>query len=205
MYYVFESAILTWRNHTLWAEILGGRPLYPEYEPYWWDAQPLVKPLPRFTFMINEKAPKPDNYNTGTEFDLYSPRLIALFREADIRFETFPADIIDRKSKRPLEVEYEIFHLLERAKGIDVGKSDFDVESPDIRHLVMTDESLHSGKLLFRDQEFLQLALMHEQLKKRLDDAGITGCSYTPIEEFVSGQPAFDKYVQRSYANQKGD
>lgn len=114
--------------------------------------------------MINEKAPKPDNYFTGTVFDLYTPRLIEVFREAGIRFETFPAEIIDRKTKKQVEVEYNIFHLLEIAEGIDVEKSDYDNDSPyDIRHLVMKDESLHQGKLMFRDQKFQQLVLMHEQ------------------------------------------
>lgn len=205
MYYVFESAVLSWRNHTLWAEIEGGRPLFPEYKPDWWQAQPLEQPLPFFTFMINEKAPKPDNYFTGTVFDLYTPRLIEVFREAGIRFETFPAEIIDRKTKKQVEVEYNIFHLLEIAEGIDVEKSDYDNDSPyDIRHLVMKDESLHQGKLMFRDQKFQQLVLMHEQLKARLDQAGITGCSYTTVDEFVVGKLAWEKYAQRLVAEQKG-
>lgn len=204
MYYVFQAAVLSWRNHTLWAEIQGGRPLFPEYEPNWWKAQPLEQPLPHLTFMINEKAPKPDNYDTGTEFDLYSPRLIAVLREIGIQFETFPAEIIDRKTKKPLEVEYAIFHLLEKAEGIDMEKSDYDVDSPyDIRHLVMTDESLHQGKLLFRDRNFMQLVLMHEQLKTQLDKVGITGCSFTPVEEYVVGELAWQKYVQRAVSKQE--
>jgi hypothetical protein len=198
MYSVFQSTFLSWRNHTLWAEIQGGRPHFPEYKPDWWAAQPLEMPLPHFTFMINEKAPKPDNYNTGTEFDLYSPRLVNIFREVGIRFETFPAQIIDRKTKKPLDVEYEIFHLLEMAKGIDVEKSDFDIESPyDICHLVMADESFYLGKPLFRDRKFTQLVLIHEQLKQQLEEAGITGCAYTPVGEYVVGKLAWEKYARR--------
>ncbi|NJN55283.1 MAG: hypothetical protein HC804_11305 [Anaerolineae bacterium] len=202
MYFVFQSTFLSWRNHMLWAEIQGGRPHFPEYKPDWWAAQPLESPLPHFTFMMNEKAPKPDNYNTGTEFDLYSPRLIRIFREAGIPYEPFPAYIVDRKSKKPLDVEYEIFHLLEMATGIDVDKSDFDTESPyDIRHLVMSDERFYQGKLLFRDQKFIQLVLMHEHLKQQLERVGITGCAYTPVEEYVVGKLAWEKYAQRLAAD----
>jgi hypothetical protein len=204
MYYVFDSIFLSWRNHTLWAEIEGGRPNFPEYKPYWWDAERLVEPLPYFTFMINEKAPKPDNYQTGTEFDLYSPRLINIFREAGIKFETFPARIIDRKSKTPLAVEYEIFHLLEKGMGIDIEKSDFDIDSPyDIRHLVMTEESMLADRLMFRDQKFKQLVLMHEQLKRQVEEVGITGCQYTPIEEYVVGALAWERYAQQVAAATK--
>ena len=148
--------------------------------------------------MINEKAPKPDNYNTGTVFDLYSPRLVNILKETGIQFETFPAQIIDRKTKKPLDVEYEIFHLLEMAKGIDEEKSDFDTESPyDIRHLVMADENIYHGRMLFRDQKFIQLVLMHEQLKQQLEQVGISGCTYTPIEEYVVGKLAWEKYARR--------
>ena len=205
MYYVFRSIFLSWRNHTLWAEIQGGRPNFPEYKSDWWEAEPLIEPLPYFTFMINEKAPKPDAYETGTEFDLYSPRLINVFQQAGIKFETFSARIIDRKSKTPLAVEYEIFHLLEKGVGIDVEKSDFDVDSPyDIRHLVMTEESMLANRLMFRDQKFKQLVLMHEQLKQQLDEIGITGCQCTPVEDFVVGELAWKKYAQQLVAEQKG-
>jgi hypothetical protein len=205
MYYVFKSATLSWRNHILWAEIQGGRPNFPEYKPHWWKAQPLESPLPLFTFMINEKAPKPDNYNTSTLFDLYSSRLISIFREAGIQFETFPVQIIDRKTKKPLDVTYEIFHLLEMAEGIDLEKSDYDVDSPyDIRHLVMADERLYTDKLLFRDQKFSNLALMREDLKHELDQVNITGCLYTPVEEYVVGKLAWEQYVQNAVARQEG-
>ena len=203
-YHVFESSILSWRNHTLWAEIQGGRPSFPEYKPHWWEAKPLESPLPHFTFMINEKAPKPDSYDTGTEFDLYSQRLVSIFRDAGIRFETFPAQIIDRKTKKPLDVTYEIFHLLEMALGIDLEKSDYDIDSPyDIRHLVMADERLYAGKLLFRDSKFIGLVLMREDLKDQLEQAGITGCLYTPVEEYVVGKPAWERYVQNAVTEQK--
>lgn len=203
MYYVFKQQVMAWRNHTLWAEILGGRPHFPEYSPHWWEAKPLEKPLPYFTFMINEKAPKPDSYFTGSLFDLYSPRLVAIFKEAGIGFETFPAKIVDRKSKKPLEVAYEIFHLLEKGIGIDVEKSDFDEDSPyDIRHLVVTEACKAEGRLLFRDQEFIQLVLMHEHLKQKLETEGITGCLYTPLEEYVSGELARKQYVEQAAARQ---
>lgn len=200
----FLAQLRQWRNHILWAEIQGGRPNFPEYKPHWWKAQPLESPLPLFTFMINEKAPKPDNYNTSTLFDLYSPRLISIFREAGIQFETFPAQIIDRKTKKPLDVTYEIFHLLEMAEGIDLEKSDYDVDSPyDTRHLVMADERLYAGKLLFRDREFMDLVLMRADLKHELDQANITGCRYTLVEEYVVGKLAWEQYVQNAVAEQE--
>jgi hypothetical protein len=75
---------------------------------------------------------------------------------------------------------YEIFHLLEMAGGIDLEKSDYDVESPyNIRHLVMANERLYAGKLLFWDRKFWGLVLMREDLKDKLEQRQVkSGTEY---------------------------
>jgi hypothetical protein len=175
MYFVFEAATIPWNNTLLYAEIQGGRPDFPEYEPHWFLAQPLVKPFPRLTFAIHAKAPKLDNYNTGTEMPLYSIRLINLLREAEVNFETFPITLIARKTKEVLPFHYELFHLLEMYPAIEK-------QLP--RGLILTETCLRSKRLLFRAQEQMNLVLIHQDLKEKLEEAGITGCEYTPVQEF---------------------
>jgi hypothetical protein len=174
-YFVFESAIIAWRNSLLFAKLQGGRPDFPEYEPHWFLAQPLVKALPPFTFAIHAKAPKLDNYATGTEMDLYSIRLINLLREAGVKFETFPVTLIARKTKEVLPLHYEIFHLLEMYPAIEK-------QLP--RGLILTEACLRSKRLLFRPEEQENLVLIHHDLKEKLEEAEITGCQYTPVQEF---------------------
>ena len=60
-----------------------------------------------------------------------------------------------------------------------------------------------ANRLMFRDQKFKQLALMHEQLKRQLEEEGITGCQYTPVEEFVVGALAWERYAQQAAAATK--
>lgn len=61
-----------------------------------------------------------DNYFTGTRFDLYSKRLISILRAAGVQFETVPATLVDRKTREPLPVAYEVFHLLEVHPALEV-------------------------------------------------------------------------------------
>jgi len=176
MYFVFESAIIPWRNSLLYATIQGGRPDFPEYEPHWYLAQPLIKPLPPLTFAIHARAPKLDNYPTGTIMDLYSIRLINLLHESEVKFETFPVTIIDRKTKEVLPLHYELFHLLEMYPAIEK-------QLP--RGLILTEACLRSKRLLFRAKEQMNLVLIHQDLKEKLEEAGIIGCHYTPVQEIV--------------------
>lgn len=183
MYFVFESELCAWRNQIVQARLQGG---VPDYQPHWWDCEPLTIPLPRLSFIINAKAPLLDNYFTGTEFDLYSARLVTFLREANVHFETFPAKVAERKTKQVLSsISYEVFHLLETHPGLDETRSDMDDE--EIRKLVLTDVCIQSRKPFFRLKENVGIVLIHQTLKSILDAAEITGCKYTPVDEFRTG------------------
>lgn len=187
MYFVFQSEIRDWRNKTLQAELQGERSSFPEYKPHWWKAQPLIVPLPHFTFSVDAKAPFLDNYWTGTEFDLYSDKLISELYRVGIRFETFPVTVVDRRSKMTVPIEYRIFHLLESYSGIDMDRSDTD--QYEIRKLVITKQCSQEKILMFRDLNLSNLVLIHQSLKDILDEADVTGCSYIPIEAFQVIRP----------------
>lgn len=187
MYFIFQPEIRSWQNKLLQAELQGKRPFFPEYEPHWWNAQPLLRPLPHFTFSIDTRAPFLDNYWTGTEFDLYSNKLISFLYAVGAKFETFPVTIVDRHDKSAIPVEYKIFHLLETYPGIDIECSDIDDQ--EIRKLVITSQCLQEKGLIFRDRNLCFLVLVHKKLKDDLHKANITGCNYTPIEEFQVIQP----------------
>jgi hypothetical protein len=182
VYFIFRPKIMAWGKYELHAELQGGRPDWPEYEPHWWNAQPLVRPLPRFTFAINPRAPKLDNYWTGTEFDLYSRRLISILHQAGVKFETFPVTMIDHQTQEVLPVRYQIFHLLEQYAGVDIEQSDID--GPSIRKLVLNKRCLEEKPLLFRDEKQTDLVFIHQDLKVVLEKARITGCQFIPVEKF---------------------
>ncbi len=179
MYFVFKSEIESWRNQTIRAIAQGE---FPEFQPDWWDAQPITPKLPTTIFSINSKAPIFDVYFTGGINEPYSKKLLNILSSAGIQFETFPAIMIDRKTLQPLPLEYEVFHLLEMYPAFDMTITERGIGY--IRNLTLTEECLNSKKLMFRAKESANLVLMHQDLKDILDANNITGCLYTPIDQF---------------------
>ena len=148
------------------AKILG-KP--PQPIPHWWAGISLKKPLPLLTFSVNLIAPKPDNFFTGTIFDLYSKRLTNLFGEAGIRHETFPVKLINRKTQETLSMEYDIFHLLEIHPGIDKKLSDNDEELVGVSKLVLTKDCIKAKRKFFRIKEVPEIVVIHKDLKNVFD------------------------------------
>jgi len=179
MYFVFQSQMRNWGGGLLQAVVQSS----PQFEPHWWLAQPFTLAPSSLTFTLNAKAPKPDNYFTGTlSIELYSIKLINLLIKAGVKNELLPAKIIDRKSKENLPLEYKAFHLLEIYPGWDRNQSIVD-EKLRVTKLVLTEECLTNKRPFFRIEK-LFLILIHEDLKKTLDNAGITGCVYIPVEDY---------------------
>lgn len=186
MYIILKPLLRSWRNRILQAEIQGD---VPETHPHWWDGVPLTTPPPPLIFAVSAKGPMLDNYFTGNRFDLYSERLITLLREAGVQFETFPATLVDRKTKEPLPVVYAVFHLLEIHPGLNVHHA---TQGPPIvdRAELNAEKYKHHMRPFFRAQESPDLVLVHETLKLHFDTVGITGCNYIPVEEFGGPLPS---------------
>lgn len=163
MYYRFSSDICKWGQVLLQARPVDKTEYLQLRKVHWWEAKPWIPPPTPLVFALDPKAPHLDNYFTGTLFDLYSARLISLLREAEVRFETFPAQILDSNTGGTVPLEYEVFHLLEKRSYKSVGTLQ---DSP--------------RRLLFRDAERFELVFIHEDLKATLDKAGISGCLYSP-------------------------
>lgn len=180
MYFVFKDDIIAWRDRILQAEFQGEIPS-PEYQDQWWEDESLTPP-PRLTFAINAEAPLLDNYFTGSLIDLYSVRLISYLREAKVHFESFPATVVDHRTKQLLPVQYEVFHLMEIHPGLDKELSDMD--EFEIRRLVLTEACVQANKPLFRLKESKDIVLIHQDLRTTLDTANITGCRFTAVDEF---------------------
>lgn len=194
MYFVFKAEIRSWREQIVHAKFLGTPPVPT---PHWWDSKPLTRPLPPLSFSVIYTAPHPDNFFTGTIFDLYSRRLISLFKDAGIRHEVFPVKLINRKTQIKTPLQYGAFHLLEIYPGLDKRTSEADEHFAEIHKVVLTKTCMKSGRLFFRLKELPEIVLIHEELKQVLESYEITGCGYTPIDEFKTGiNLYFDKMKQ---------
>ncbi len=165
MYYAFSSALITWHNKILQAWPVGDTASHQMREkPHWWEAKPLLPPPPHLMFAINPKAPLLDNYFTGMLFDLYSERLIEILRDAGIRFETFPATVIDNRTLETMPVKYQVFHLLQSCS----------------RQTIRTMPDPEKRLPMWRDAKWMDMVFIHENLKAVLDKEKITGCRYDP-------------------------
>lgn len=181
MYSLFRAKALEWNNALVQAVIQQR----PDYRPYWWGGEPIQPPVPEFTFEIDPSYPAPDNYWTGTEFDLYSPRLIDLLQASGISFETFPAKFIDSRTGEATSLPHRVFHLLERWPAFNLEESR--IELPEIVSFVILKQRLEEPKLLFRAAELDSRVLIHDALKEKLINARITGCTFMPVESYVGG------------------
>jgi hypothetical protein len=174
LYTLLSAEIRSYRNAILYAPIVGD---VPEVSPHWWDATPLQTVLPTLRFAFNNKAPLPDNVDSGTIFDLYSERMIALLSEFGIRFETFPALIINRKTNAVLSDTHRIFHLLEKYPAFDHKKSF--VNKP-----MVSLQCMQEPRYLFRDTKHSDLVVIHQELRAVFEEKKITGCHYRPVEDY---------------------
>jgi hypothetical protein len=190
MYYVFTAAITEWNKKTLQAEIEEYSGLHLQYQRLWWYGEPLELPTPNFIFTIEENAPKLDNYWTGNLFNLYSDKLVAIFRSINVRFETFEATIIGRNSGKKLPLAYKVFRLLEIEDAIDEERSSYqqfaykNIDIEEIERLVLNDGFLSTNKPFTRVLRHEHLTIIHHDIKQLLDSQRITGCMYTPIEKY---------------------
>jgi hypothetical protein len=210
MYYRFSSTIITWHNSTLRAEpsaeTLKYQDYISQYEHHWWLAKPAPKsPHQPLTFYVDSKAPMLDNYFTGTLFDLYSAELIHLLQENEVRFETFPAILLDKATKTRLPTEYRVFHLLEHKsvssellaslnRSLDMNNllsqlrqdhqpnaSETGSEIQDMNTDKTNQDNKAIANRMFRVLEEPSVVLIDGTLQEILDGLQVTGCLYQRI------------------------
>lgn len=189
MYYIFETEIFEWDKQSLRASIVNYSKVHTYLQEQWWYGQKIDTPIPKFVFEFNESAPTPDNYWTGTLFNLYSRKLIEIFINLRIQYEVFPAKIISRETKKPLMYDYGVFRLLEVDNVIDNEKSTFVTSMIGgysinrLRKLILLKEFSNQVKLITRIRNYENITIVHEELKNILEENNITGCSYVPLYE----------------------
>jgi hypothetical protein len=189
MYYIFEAEI-SGKNELIQAEVLGKMPNFLSIEKdwTWWSDAPLPVPFPDTTFSIDENIYQ-DAYWTGSIFDLHSEKLATLIQASGARCEYFPVKMVPRKSDRDIASNYFAFHLMEIYSVIDYAKSTL-VEDTEvflekrIVALELFQDILSRQYPLLRDKERPHLVFVHEELKKKLDVAGIKGCKFTHYKDF---------------------
>ena len=183
MYYFFRPKIVYWKGNSISARFVSKN--LGDLERVWWYGKPL-QPIPlEFLFCIPARAPVLDNYYPGLVLDIYSAKLIEIFRNHGIHFELFPAKFIDCKTEKTLDMNHHVFRLLDISDCLDEEKTEYKtmmwVGDREVKMLTkpsFTDDFLRSGILLTRIRGNEKYVLIHESLKREIESAGISGCNF---------------------------
>jgi hypothetical protein len=108
-----------------------------------------------------------------------------MFEEAGVQFETFPATVVDRKTKEPVPVSYQVFHLLKVYPALHVSRATSGPPIISRVELVPEKWQLHR-RPFFRADESHDIVLIRDDLRNHLVEKGISGCVYTLIEAYGS-------------------
>ena len=185
MYYFFKAELVYWKDELVEALVLDEPPR--EYTRKWWYGENLSLGSYEFSFSIDDQAPLLDNYRTADIFDLYSEKLISILSRANVKYELFPAKIISKINGEILNLDYKVFRLTEINDCLDENRSTFKVlpsgkrkgEFKALQQPSFTDTFLKSGKLLTRIAGYEKVVIIHEDLKRIIEDENISGCKFS--------------------------
>lgn len=192
MYYSWSAEVISWHNTLLQAELV---PFIPDWFMIkTFNCAPYALPIPLVQFTFRKKAPLADLVWSSSTWEPYSPRLRALLRELGVRFEEFPCEILDRRSREVITDGYAVVHLLDCHPCMDVEKSDRSPGDPEkfvpplIKSLVPTPQCDAAQYPLFRVSEATQIILASEATRRAMLDRQITGVSLRPSLQLNEGQ-----------------
>jgi hypothetical protein len=183
MYYFFKAKQVYREGELLQAIAMNEPPR--EYAKKWWYGEGFTFLPYKFRFSVDEQASLLDNYWTGNIWDLYSERLISIFKNAKVKYELFPVDILSRSTGKLLSSDYKIFRLTEINNCLDEDRSVYKIFSVGNRQIkalaqpFFTNEFIRSGRLLTRIAGHERYVIIHDELKTILEDENISGCRFS--------------------------
>jgi hypothetical protein len=183
MYYFFSAKLVYWKDEVVEALVMNEPP--PEYVKNWWYGEKLSLEPYEFSFSIDDQALLLDNYRTASIFDLYSEKLISILSKATIKHELFPVKLFSKVNGASLNLDHKVFRLTEINDCLDENQSTFKVlplgrrQIKALQQPYFKDAFLKSGKLLTRIAGHEKVVIIHEDLKKLLEDEKISGCKFS--------------------------
>jgi hypothetical protein len=143
----------------------------------------MSEPVPAIPFLIPKIPDYPDHFFTGTAFDLFSPRLIAIFADKGVHFEAFSVGMIEMGSNLEKDMNYSNVRVLDIFDFIDPKKSQ--ITTRGIKKLVFQKSAYENPKMAFRLFNCEGFLIIHEEIKNAIEQQGLSGCLIKPIESFT--------------------
>ena len=162
------------------------------HEPIWQNGRMLANGTYDFSKLcfLSETphiSPFPDYSRDGHGCPVFSDKLKNIMEAAGCdNIEYFPAQIVEYNSSEP-QSGYYAANIIGLIQCIDMDESEVDEDEDgnidEIEHLVI-DESATRDLLIFRLAEMQDVILIHEHFKKPIEEAGITGVSLVPCDQW---------------------
>jgi hypothetical protein len=152
----------------------------------WETTQPLgVGKELVYKFIIPDSNEK-DLFFTGTEYEIYSIRLIKLIESMGVKFQTFNAEFFSRSSGENLSIPFKVFRLLEVRDVLDVENSVInpsDIEGFNItKHERLVFKKFHEPNLhLFRLESNPSIGIIGDSLRRRFMEYNIKDFEYYEV------------------------
>ena len=153
-----------------------------QLEPY----QPGLK----LVYQVNPKHIAFDNYVETHGFNLYSEKLIKLMKEFEVKFESFPVEMVDKEGKKLTGLEYHVFHpLLDYVDAMDKEKSHWSgKDDRGVNGLILKEKFKEQPIFLLED---ICIPLMRDDLKQEIEKKDITGFGFLRPSRYKSGKYGF--------------
>lgn len=155
------------------------------------DGVPMSGDLPMIEILIreDERGRLTDNLIAeGTTGLVLNSRLRSLLKQVGVdNLHYYPVELVDEVTAER-NTDYELANILGAVSCIDAGQSDIEYGPDGAIHFIeslVLDASRIRGLLMFRLQEYLPIIVVHETVKERLEEAGISGVKFYRPEEYI--------------------
>ena len=161
-------------------------------EPVWQRGErldPDEYDLSRLVFISETEHmhPFPDFSRDGHGCLVFSERLKQVLANGGIdNIDYYPASIVEYGETRP-QPGYYAANIIGLIQCVDRNAADFELdEDGDIESIeeLVIDELIADDRLIFRLEEAPRIVLIHERIKKTIEDAGITGLQMIRPDEW---------------------
>lgn len=180
-YFIFKPDTIVGNNDILYAKRHPNSSSYSQIREIWRSNNQINQPFPKIKLVVDEHDVMLDNYNTGTKFELFSEKLIILLKSKNVKFESFPVELIGKESSTTLNEKYSLFRLLELYPAFDMPNTI--IGEWGLKKATLSNEFIESGILMARVTQHRSTTLIHKSLRTFLEANNITGCRYEPLDK----------------------
>jgi len=121
-----------------------------------------------------------------------SERIVDLLRHEELKkVEYLPISVIDHKG-HVVPDNYFVVHPVDHVECLDIEASNVKWDFVDntvaesVEQIVLDPELVDISRKVFRPKPFIEVVLISRALAQKLDDAGVQGCEWVELPDYVS-------------------